>query len=247
MLKTLTIAFAAAALVCSQTFAADYTYKATDKTEQDVLAEITSSATPVSSIELADGSVLTVQASPDTPSTSFAPLNQRNLEVNSGTATLCVDSTIDGRHNTTYYNSLTLAESGATLVIDLSANSLQAFEDNYMGGGFNDIYVLTIVLTPENGIVGSEHITLSTNAITALGGMGFSYIGYTSDTNMFTEALSEDGILKAGEVALMDKEGISDGLFLVGKKGAAPATPEPATATLSLLALAGLASRRRRK
>ena len=39
--------------------------------------------------------------------------------------------------------------------------------------------------------------------------------------------------------------GTGKGLYLVGKT--TPATPEPATATLSLLALAGLATRRRRK
>lgn len=243
MFKTLTIALASAALVCSQTFAADYLYTATDKTEQNLLAEITSSATPVSSIELADGSVLNVQARPreeGQPST-IGPLADYNIIVDSGTATLCVDSTNVGR-NATYFNTLTLAPSGASLVIDLTANSLQTFEAGYMGEEFNDVYILSIVLAE---ISGAEHITLSGTAITALSEMGFTYLGYASDTNMFAEALSGDGILKAGEVALMDQVGLSDTLMLVGKKGAAP-TPEPATATLSLLALAGLASRRRR-
>ena len=48
-------------------------------------------------------------------------------------------------------------------------------------------------------------------------------------------------------VAKIGDQGGVGQLALIGKITGSPATPEPATATLSLLALAGLASRRRRK
>ena len=84
--------------------------------------------------------------------------------------------------------------------------------------------------------------------VTATGLDGYTYVGYVKDTTTlqkgqygYTKLLSDD-----------ENQGAADGIALVFKAAApveppTPAVPEPTTATLSLLALAGLAARRRRK
>ena len=81
-----------------------------------------------------------------------------------------------------------------------------------------------------------------------LGGTTVDYMGYFCAPSM-EEAMS--CITGDKQIALVAIGSHGSGelsqLALVGKISGSPATPEPATATLSLLALAGLASRRRRK
>ncbi|MCQ2364422.1 MAG: PEP-CTERM sorting domain-containing protein [Akkermansia sp.] len=75
-----------------------------------------------------------------------------------------------------------------------------------------------------------------------LGNATVDYMGYHEVT---TAAEAEALITGDNQIALVAIKGTKE-LALVGKISGAT-TPEPATATLSLLALAGLASRRRRK
>ena len=81
-----------------------------------------------------------------------------------------------------------------------------------------------------------------------LGGTTADYIGYFNAESM-EEAMSY--ITGDKQIALVAINGSGSGelsqLALVGKITGSPATPEPATATLSLMALAGLCARRRRK
>ena len=83
-----------------------------------------------------------------------------------------------------------------------------------------------------DGNEGGEPITL--------GNVSVQYMGYgdAPSFDLFDFFLGENQIALAMN---------GNSLALVGKISGSPATPEPATATLSLLALAGLASRRRRK
>ncbi len=83
------------------------------------------------------------------------------------------------------------------------------------------------------GLTESGSITLGDAALTY---MGFHVVN--------TAAEAEALITGDNQIALVANKGTKQ-LALVGK-GAAP-VPEPATATLSLLALAGLAARRKRK
>ena len=79
-----------------------------------------------------------------------------------------------------------------------------------------------------------------------LGGTTVDYMGYFHAESM-EEAMScitDDKQIAL--VAIDSSGGELSQLALVGKITGSPATPEPATATLSLLALAGLATRRRR-
>ena len=76
-----------------------------------------------------------------------------------------------------------------------------------------------------------------------LGNTQLTYAGYWGH---MPDLASSKAMLQDDQIALVHvEEGAEAGLYLVGKV-AAP-VPEPATATLSLMALAGLASRRRRK
>ncbi len=54
-------------------------------------------------------------------------------------------------------------------------------------------------------------------------------------------------VLNANDIALNSLVGSASGTLSVGNSVATNIIPEPATATLSLLALAGLAARRRRR
>ena len=81
-----------------------------------------------------------------------------------------------------------------------------------------------------------------------LGGTAVDYVGYFVIPSSMSGLL--DSLIGDNEIALVSYGDQSDGsgqLALVGKITGSPATPEPATATLSLMALAGLCARRRRK
>ncbi|MDO5450699.1 MAG: PEP-CTERM sorting domain-containing protein [Akkermansia sp.] len=86
----------------------------------------------------------------------------------------------------------------------------------------------------------------SANNNLTLGNSLVKYVGYTKVSSI--TGLQEYGSgLGDNEVALVGlNSSASRGLYIVGKATSSP-VPEPATATLSLLALAGLATRRRRK
>lgn len=78
-----------------------------------------------------------------------------------------------------------------------------------------------------------------------LGGSVLEYVGYYSCLDAMDDALAAVGDNQVAIAGVNSSMG-DGGIFLVGK--ATPVTiPEPATAPLSLLALAGLSSRRRRK
>ena len=66
-------------------------------------------------------------------------------------------------------------------------------------------------------------------------------LGYTASSECFTSVAAAEAALKDGEFALV-QENYNKPMMVYGK-----AIPEPTTATLSLLALAGLAARRRRR
>lgn len=76
-----------------------------------------------------------------------------------------------------------------------------------------------------------------------LGNATVDYVGYHKVAGM---GAAKALITGDNQIALVTITGTKQ-LALVGKITGSPATPEPATATLSLLALAGLATRRRRK
>ena len=83
-----------------------------------------------------------------------------------------------------------------------------------------------------DGHFGGETVTLGNVSVEFLG------CGYLPNVELFNDLIGENQIAFAR----------TDNAFaLVGKITGSPTTPEPATATLSLLALAGMASRRRRK
>lgn len=85
------------------------------------------------------------------------------------------------------------------------------------------------------------------NQSITLGDTEMKYLGYSSFASSSSEVFeSFKNTIGANEFAIvgLKEVGAYNGLYLVGKGGSS--VPEPATATLSLLALAGLASRRRR-
>lgn len=108
--------------------------------------------------------------------------------------------------------------------------------------------IITLATAPNTGgLISLGSITFmgaSKNGSVTLGNTELTYVGY-----LLPEWFGGMDALKASlqdnQVALVEGSGADKGLYLVGK--ATPTTPEPATATLSLLALAGMASRRRRK
>ena len=73
-----------------------------------------------------------------------------------------------------------------------------------------------------------------------LGAFSLEYVGSFESIAKATARISDNQIAIVSDYSTTQ-------LALVGKISPTPATPEPATATLSLLALAGLCARRRRK
>ncbi len=156
-----------------------------------------------------------------------------------------------------------LTVSGGTLkVVD---NSNQRFAYNYVVNngatldisGADQIYANSITLnTGSTFVLGSTSVNLddavSTLALGSsvtldLSAWGTSSTAFTDGTTLFT---SVSGLTSLSQVTLDFGNG-DTGLYTLSLTGdkvsATKAVPEPATATLSLLALAGLAARRRRK
>ena len=91
------------------------------------------------------------------------------------------------------------------------------------------------------GTEANQSITLGDTEMKYL---GYSYFaGYNSEE--FENLKNTIGANEFAIVGLEDMGAYNNGLYLVGKGSSS--VPEPATATLSLLALAGLATRRKRK
>ncbi len=81
-----------------------------------------------------------------------------------------------------------------------------------------------------------------------LGDSDMTYLGYI----LWPDQEKLETSIGANQFALVgiydrDIDGVIEGFYLVGRGASTPVVPEPATATLSLLALAGLATRRKRK
>lgn len=85
------------------------------------------------------------------------------------------------------------------------------------------------------------------NQSITLGDTEVKYLGYSYFRNNSASFENFKNTIGANEFAIVGlvKVGAYSGLYLVGKGSSS--VPEPATATLSLLALAGLTSRRKRK
>ncbi len=119
-------------------------------------------------------------------------------------------------------------------------------EDNTLSGTHaGDVITLTYTFDKDGGTAGSLHIDYTLQR----GGYTYSDDGSTWYTNTDTTNMANLSISKLsttiGTAAL---EGWTlDSLTVTRTIEDTPAVPEPATATLSLLALAGLAARRRRK
>lgn len=129
-----------------------------------------------------------------------------------------------------------------TITPNVATTWLDSFNDEERGEG-GSVYVLhtesSITLTNTTftfegaGVGGTFTLTCETGIV------GGTFVGRVNKV--------ED--LKDGQVGWIYEEirGDEGTVLLAGRNLSAPTTPEPATATLSLLALAGLASRRRRK
>lgn len=97
-----------------------------------------------------------------------------------------------------------------------------------------DVYMDTDDEFTFDGHFSGETVTLGNVSVEFIGS------GYV-ETSDFYETMNV--VLSENQIALIRQE---NGVIIAGKITGSPATPEPATATLSLLALAGLCARRRR-
>ena len=111
---------------------------------------------------------------------------------------------------------------------ELKSVTLMNFTDLDMETGMDEIFTF-------DGHSSGDQITLGNASVEFIGS------GYV-ETSEFYEMMND--VLSENQIALLRQE---NGVIIAGKITGSPAVPEPATATLSLLALAGLATRRKRK
>ncbi len=143
----------------------------------------------------------------------------------------------------TVTGSLTIAGEGATLnanlvltadsTLNLGANSLELGSSLTLGGGALDDATLAAVLGLESG----RSLELFTGVDELIVGNG----SYTGATELAASVAFNNAELAAPDFRLVYTGATAGGMVSI------MSIPEPTTATLSLLALAGLAARRRRK
>lgn len=221
MFKTLTIALASAAVIGMQAMAVTVNYESGAAFSTYADNELIN--TEETTLRATDGTTMILDAKADFKGTL-------NIQ---GTVTLSIPEYCGGyKTNGKPVSDNSLLKTGdltfghgAHLIIDLSDATLDVIMtsyDNY-GGQFGAQALLL-------GGQAEDYITLSDATIARFAQRGIEIIS-TDDPY---EAIAE------GKGALVD----SDVYF--GKQGTPIAAPEPATATLSLLALAALAARRKR-
>ena len=134
------------------------------------------------------------------------------------------------KSTTVYFNlagdvyNITFDDGAQTVVAASAGKAITLIQDRNMAGeGF---FVASGTTLKLNGAVAGETVNMN--------GVSFTYVG----------PQSSDYTFKEGEIGFTGYKYGSHNLSLVAN---APAVPEPTTGTLSLLALAGLCARRRRK
>lgn len=142
-----------------------------------------------------------------------------------------------------YMGSLTLG-SGAKLEANLL---LYRTELTFKGGALAMGSTLTLISGGSSKLLGVDLSTVTTSGLTLFTGVGGFSTGW-SDTASADAVTIDDahdifGNLTAGAYSLRYTGGTDGDVLLIANNP----TPEPTTATLSLLALMGLAARRRRK
>lgn len=149
-------------------------------------------------------------------------------------------SMLNGAFDSKIYTEITTEERYITLVYNYSYSHDEAYDV------YNTSFTLSMYRWNENGeLIGDPFVKTATRKGNAIGSLSSYEINeqYVKSSELYLSNLGTDEI-ESVAVRLKDALFSSDG-------GDTPGTdttvPEPATATLSLLALAGLAARRRRK
>lgn len=223
MFKTLTIALASAAVIGMQAMAVTVNYESGEAFSTYADNELTN--TKETTLRALDGTTMILDAKADYKGTL-------NIQ---GTVTLSIPGYCGGYYSNgkpesdsflLMTHSLTFGQ-GAHLIIDLSDATLDVIMTSYEAyqGRFG---AQMLVLGGQEG----DYITLSDATVARFAQRGIEIIPTTTN---FKEAIAD------GKGALV-QERDSASVFL----GKPIAAPEPATATLSLLALAALAARRKR-
>lgn len=136
----------------------------------------------------------------------------------------------------------TLAVAGDTAALTYWGESLTSTADlNYVPLAIA-VSPTTTTTYPNDSVYQVTFMGEGANTSISLGDSSLTYLGYLGGPSQtkLENTIGENQFAVVG----LNRDGYK-GLYLVGRGGAT--TPEPATATLSLLALAGLATRRRRK
>ena len=169
--------------------------------------------------------------------------------------------TFDVKNTLTATNNIKLAQTGANSTLSVATTITDAEQAAIDTTGFASRWVVSAdIFNNISSFVTNNHISLTLNGLT-----GYANGGYIYDYNGTYYAASDVTFsgdyasVKAGAVALDLADGTIYTKLKIAATGgasvkgigfvatAAPSVPEPTTATLSLLALAGLAARRRRK
>lgn len=136
------------------------------------------------------------------------------------------------KNSVAFFGGVNITSSGAAqswLDALIAGEQITLFKNVTPGDGFN----ITSSGLRFNGVEKDGQVTLA--------GTELTFKGYKSNPNTLSLGDNEIAIVR------MVENNKTTGYTLAGGNITSATTPEPATATLSLLALAGLASRRRRK
>lgn len=176
----------------------------------------------------------------------------------------------DGNIAGTWSNAAALTEMNAAMGISYTADELSSGSGMYFtapgnGGSKStltfdfskaeagDTITMYVMATAYAGTLSSFGVSGLDDASVAYatnGGNGFSTTAAYSQGGGNITIFKVTGTLTDADVALTPGDGVKSGFQSVAytiTPAATPSIPEPTTATLSLLALAGLAARRRRK
>lgn len=234
MLKTFTIALASAALIGEQAFA-----------DASDLTLVSGSTWHVSEIidqmksEDHKGMEVNVLDSVTIIADMLQPAEESYTMNIQGAVTLCFNDFYgsvkpDPNSELFLVRGLTFGDE-ARLTVEFSEGMVDYIMSNYSYSGGAMTFQALIFTALDDNIPQDIAMTLGETTINLLQSKGIS----TNESGQFADLTAEgQGGLCAWDNYLY---------FFAGKPAAVPSTPEPATATLSLLALVGLASRRKRK